>query len=269
MLTLLPGPWRSVRKIGGRWQSEWPVAFSESACSIGHAHVHAHKKVQKPCLKCRNVWMKGMPLLPGSQDITSFDSSSFELHDHDSMVGMMDVMVQAHDRLKRGEMAKKDFKELQQCIGLRPNDLGILADRALRPLVDFAACIRLDWMHIYLQHGCFNKELNAFLQSCQQLGTTNSLWRDLMRSDWQFPHFHKVHRSELAKVFSVYADVSGKHLSHTVSNTCIPTVKHRLSFLFLRLSAQSERTTCEHILRDLDQCWRTLPLTNQVEAGRI
>ena len=156
----------------------------------------------KPCMKCSKTWMKGFPCLPGHVDISCSDQSKFTPMTDEVLHGTIDFLLGAAVRFENGEMTQAKFTELQQGFGFRPNPLGLLADEALRRVINFSKLVRTDWVHNELQSGVFQADVQGFTQACATVGLTFNVWEQILKSDWCFPRARECKASNLHSLFN-------------------------------------------------------------------
>ena len=126
----------------------------------------------------------------------------FKAYDHDTLVGIMQVALEAETRCSSGAMTKTAKEELLKGLGFNANPDGLLADSRLGAVLDFADLHRNDWVHDWLQHGVFNKEVDGLLRACKMKeGISTADFRSLMSANWKFPKYRDVKASNLQRLF--------------------------------------------------------------------
>ena len=159
----------------------------------------------RPCLWCTNVWKKDSRCRDGHVDICCGDRNRFELMDSVTLSGFVDVVLAARVEWEAGTRTKTSFEELQQGLGINCNPTGLLADRDLREQLSIMDVLRTDWVHNMLQDGLLTHECTGFLFAAKRkAGIGFDVWRDMLRSDWNFPKHRKVKSSQLHAIFDAF-----------------------------------------------------------------
>ena len=139
----------------------------------------AHKEITavkgasgtKCCLKCKNVTrLVDVRDDPYFQDFASALPASFDLHTQESFEAMVQKLSDS-----AGNITRRQFKVLQQSLGLNYEPRGILWDATLRPHFSPVKHCYEDWMHTLLASGGIGQyELNAFVHAAAGAGVDPS-----------------------------------------------------------------------------------------------
>lgn len=161
----------------------------------------------RPCWACANVWKKGYGH-GGHVDITCHDFRAFVPLRFDTLVGFIDLLLEASRRVEAGTFEVTQFKELQKALGWNCNPHGWLADHELRTAIDVLRVVRTDWFHNELQDGVFTKEFSLYLKAKQSVGVTVEDWKTLLKADWKFPRYRSATSRNLHWLFNHHNEES-------------------------------------------------------------
>ena len=165
----------------------------------------------RPCpLQCTNVWKKNMTCCREEITISCSDYTRFKPMSNEELLLSVDTIIEADSRRQDGRMQVGRFRMLEQGLGIHPNPLGLLADKELRPHINFSKAIRTDWIHNELQKGVFAIECDCIVAAAKSHGITFQNWRDLLRSSWKFPGCLETKRSQLGALFDAKSEASGE-----------------------------------------------------------
>lgn len=97
--------------------------------------------------------------------------------------------------------------------GLNSNAHSIWLDHELSSacVPDMLTCIRLDWVHSYLQDGVLTIETWLFFQRCEPLGWTHQhLHEFLSKPCWRWPAANKEKAKLTYRIFDSYRNASSE-----------------------------------------------------------
>lgn len=113
-----------------------------------------------------------------------------------------DILAAAASRVSEGRLSRGAYSNLEKALGINRNPQGLLADRALREVVDPVKAFTWDWVHSYLQDGVFTTEVSEVLKACAPFGVTFAQVQVYLKDDsWQFPAASRAKSVALHRVF--------------------------------------------------------------------
>jgi hypothetical protein len=155
----------------------------------------------KPCVIHHNLLKKGSDLAHRGAnlvEVSCHDLAKLQAHTSQSLCADVNVLLAAQRRCDSGGMSKARLEEISKMSGINVNPSGLLADRQLQASVDFVQIFRVDWMHTYLQDGCFSFEGFAFLES---IGLRADQIKKALEDDWVFPKASSHKSKALSRIF--------------------------------------------------------------------
>lgn len=108
----------------------------------------------------------------------------------------------AHEKVAQGALPRSKLEKLERAHGLNFNPQGLLADVALRGVIDPVATLTYDWVHSALQDGVFTEEASRMLQALGPFGIRQTHLREFFAdATWRFPAHARTKASTLYRVF--------------------------------------------------------------------
>ena len=171
------------------------ATFSGFLCDEkAHNQIAATKGASgtKPCITCKNVFNRvpDAALVPGAVSIRCWDRSMLDEYTNDEI-------YEAYDYIANSPADQR--KLLQQCLGIKIMDGGLLEDRYLRQIYKPIDHTLRDPMHVFLNNGVANVEIAHLWRAFRARGFKLEVMQDYM-VQWHVPKRHgKIERKWLSK----------------------------------------------------------------------
>ena len=120
----------------------------------------------KPCPTCKNICRR-LNVASSSYllDISSCNGQLFDRHTNETFYEMIDML-----RSKKSQLSKRNFEQLQQCLGMNCDEDSLFFDDELRSILrPVDNCIR-DWMHTLASGGVAGTEISLFIHELLRNG---------------------------------------------------------------------------------------------------
>ena len=134
------------------------------------------------------------------------DVSKFKAWANTDLAATIDVLVDAERQCVAGAISPTRLKDMQQQLGFRATEDGLLASPELRLCIDFMGTMRYDWAHTFLADGILGAEMWALVAA----GERHSLFSQdtisqFLNEEWQLPRYRRGGgRPKIADLFDAY-----------------------------------------------------------------
>lgn len=136
------------------------------------------------------------------EDLGCSDRTLFRERSAADVYASYDILAAAAGRVDEGRLSRSSYAQMEKAMGMNRNPHGLLADHALRPVIDPVATMTWDWVHSYLQDGVFTTEVSEMIRACGPYGVSFEHLRRYLKDDaWRFPAASKAKSSALHRVF--------------------------------------------------------------------
>ena len=132
-----------------------------------------------------------MTLAAGHVDVTCNDWRLFKSWPDEGIDRMIRLLRESERRRATGEMSNAKCEEIQKACGMRYNSQGFLASDNLRAKFSLVGCATFDWVHTFLQDGCFVLEASLIVEACGE-ECRELIHTYLADPSWKFPAFNKT-----------------------------------------------------------------------------
>ena len=156
----------------------------------------------KPSFRHSKVLKLGSGLAhmdPEYVEIDCDDPKRIKGWSNEEFEAVIDLIIQAHERVVDGTLTKGTFENICFSHGLNYNEHGLIFDRSLRDVVRPVNIVTMDWMHTILQGGTLTVEIFLLLKL---LGVLFATMEAYLQMDWHFPCLTRRKSNELHRVFN-------------------------------------------------------------------
>ena len=169
-----------------------------------------------PCFSCKNVTLKGHPIVARDAshylvDITCSEFARFDLCTNEEHWDKADNLT-----AQKHVLNNTRFKKLEKSYGLNHCTEGLLQDEALRPHVKPATVHTEDGMHTFLSSGLCQLEIGLFLTAAKQnIRTDGKAWPVYQQleifcgADWKFPKWYPKKAPAISSLFNAAREKAG------------------------------------------------------------
>lgn len=160
-------------------------------------------------------------------DLGCSDRTLFRERTGADVYASYDILAAAAGRVADGRLTRAAYAQMEKAMGMNRNPHGLLADHALRGVVDPVATMTWDWVHSYLQDGAFTTEVTEMIRACGPFGVTfDHLKRYLKDDAWRFPAASRAKSSALHRVFDSWRSTAAD------PNQARPIISRAVAFQF-------------------------------------
>ena len=125
-------------------------------------------------------------------EISCHDVSKFKIWTNADLAGAVDVLVHAERQCAAGAISAARLQDMQQHLGFRATEDGLLASPELRLCIDFMGSLRYDWAHTFLANGILGAETWALVAAGKRhsLFSQNTI-NEFLNEEWCRPRYRR------------------------------------------------------------------------------